>query len=106
MRRRVRSARGRWGELGPEGVVEGAQLDGKGLPWDGEAALFRRAHQLGRREEVMEGGNHGQVVRREIGIGAHLRGVGSFQGGAEEDVVKGTREALRAHPRGGLGKGV
>ena len=54
----------------------------------------------------MEGGKHGQMVRRETGIGVHLRGVGSFRGGSEEDVVKGTSEALRAHPRGGLFKGV
>ena len=54
----------------------------------------------------MEGGSHGQMVRRETRIGAHLRGVGSFRRGTEEDVVKGTREALRAHPRGGLCKGV
>ena len=53
----------------------------------------------------MEGGSHGQMVRRETGIEAHLCGVGSFRRGAEGDVVKGTREALRAHPRGGLSKG-
>ena len=54
----------------------------------------------------MEGGSHGQMVGRETGIGVHLRGVGSFRRGAEEDVVKGICEALRAHPRGGLSKGV
>ena len=106
MRRRVWCAWGRWGELGPEGVVEGAELAGEEFPRDGEAALFRWAHQLGRKGEVMEGGSHGQMVRRETGIGAHLRSVGSFQRGAQEDVVKGTREALRAHPRGGLSEGV
>ena len=53
----------------------------------------------------MEGGSHGQMVRRETGIGAHLCGAGSFRRGAEEDVVKGTCEALRAHPRGDLSKG-
>ena len=54
----------------------------------------------------MEGGEYGQMVRRETGIGAHLRGVGSFRGGPKEGVVQGTYEALRAHPRGGLCKGV
>ena len=54
----------------------------------------------------MEGGQHGHMVRRETGIGAHLRGVGSFRGGPEEGVVRGTYEALRAPPRGGLCKGV
>ena len=39
--------------------VESAELAGEGLPRDGEAALFRRAHQLGRWWEVMEGGSHG-----------------------------------------------
>ena len=54
----------------------------------------------------MEGGSHGQMVRRETGIGAHPRGVGSVRRDAEEEVVKGTHEALRAHPRGDLSKGV
>ena len=59
----------------------------KGFPGDGETALLRRAHELGCRGEVMEGGQHGGMVRRKSGIGAHLRGVGTFQGGPEEGVV-------------------
>ena len=101
----VGGARGRRGELGPESVVEGAELAGEGLSGGGETASLRRAHELGRRGEVMEGGQHRQVVGWKTGVGAHFSGVGSFRGRSEEGMVQGTHEALRAHPHGGLCKG-
>ena len=101
----VGGARGQRGELGSESVVEGAELAGEGFSGDGETASLRWAHELGRKGEVMEGGQHRRVVGWETGVEAHFSGVGSFRGRSEEGMVRGTHKALRAHPRGGLCKG-
>ena len=80
-------------------------MAGAGILGDGETASLRRAYELGRSGEVMEGGQHRQVVGWETGVGAHFSCVGSFRGRPDERMVQGTHEALLAHPRGGLCKG-
>ena len=77
----------------------------EGLPGERKPASLRWAYELRRGGKAIEGGHHWQVVGGEARVGAHLGGVGCFQGGSKEHMVHGTHEALRAHPRGGLCKG-
>ena len=58
-----------------------------GLPGNWETASFRRAYVLRHGGHTMEGSHYRQVVAGEVGIGAHLGGVGGFRGAPEENVV-------------------